>query len=148
MESMLSKDHVRTHIHASDWADAIRQAGNILVDAGSIQPAYIDSMIESVKNLGPYIVIMPQFALAHASPCEAVKKSDISLITLEKPVDFGSTNDPVFVILCLACTDSSSHLEHLSKIASLLMEEGRINEIIKAKDENEIVRLFQSNYSC
>ena len=34
----------------------------------------MEKMIQSVKELGPYIVIMPGFALAHAAPCEDVGK--------------------------------------------------------------------------
>lgn len=129
MKSMLDKNHVRIHVKAADWEDAIRQAGDVLLREGSIQPAYIDNMIQSVKNLGPYIVIMPKLALAHSAPCDAVQKSDIALITLDEPVDFGSSNGPVSVVLCLACTDSSSHIERLSQIAGLLMEENTMIKI-------------------
>lgn len=144
MVSMLEKTHVKIRVHAADWEDAIRHAGMLLVDTGSITPAYIDSMIQSVKTLGPYIVILPGFALAHAAPCEAVKKSDIALITLDEPIDFGSENGPVSVILCLACTDSSSHLDRLSQIAELLMQENKIEQIASAESPDEVVRLFQT----
>ena len=45
-------------------------------------------------------------ALAHEAPCEDVVKSDMALITLDTPVEFGSPNDPVSVLLCLGCTDT------------------------------------------
>ena len=123
MENILNESHIRIREEARDWEGAIRRAGEVLVQAGSIKPGYIDKMIRSVKELGPYIVIMPGFALAHAAPCEDVIKSDIALITLKNPVCFESPNDPVSVVLCLGCTDSSSHLDMLSAIAELLMEE-------------------------
>ena len=144
---ILDKNHVRIRVKADSWQDAIREAGNVLLDAGSIRPEYIDSMIDSVNTLGPYIVIMPKLALAHSAPSAAVCKSDISLITLESPVCFHSPNDPVSVVLCLACTDSSSHLDHLSRIAGILMEEGTVEQIIAAVSEEEIVRLFQAAYA-
>ena len=137
MVSMLEESHVQIHVHADDWEDAIRKAGNVLVTAGSIDTSYIEHMIQSVKTLGPYIVIMPGFALA-------VKKSDIALITLDHPIDFGSENGPVSVILCLACTDSSSHLDRLSQIAELLMQEHKIEQIASAQTPDDVVRLFQT----
>ena len=109
-----------------------------------VDASYIEHMIQSVKTLGPYIVIMPGFALAHAAPCEAVKKSDIALITLDHPIDFGSENGPVSVILCLACTDSSYHLDRLSQIAELLMQEHKIEQIASAQTPDDVVRLFQT----
>ena len=85
---------------------------------------------------------MPGFALAHAAPCEDVIKSDIALITLKNPVCFESPNDPVSVVLCLGCTDSSSHLDMLSAIAELLMEEDRIPEIAKAGSTKEVIEVL------
>lgn len=142
MDKILSKDHIRIQEKAADWEDAVYRAGDVLVRAGSIKPGYIDRMIQSVKELGPYIVIMPGFALAHAAPCDDVIKSDISLITLKEAVSFGSPNDPVSVVLCLGCVDSTSHLDMLSEIAELLMEEGRIEQIAKAADVEEVMGIL------
>lgn len=74
MVSMLEESHVQIHVHADDWEDAIRKAGNVLVTAGSIDTSYIEHMIQSVKTLGPYIVIMPGFALASRSPLRSYEK--------------------------------------------------------------------------
>ena len=128
MENILNESHIRIREEARDWEGAIRRAGEVLVQAGSIKPGYI--------------VIMPGFALAHAAPCEDVIKSDIALITLKNPVCFESPNDPVSVVLCLGCTDSSSHLDMLSAIAELLMEEDRIPEIAKAGSTKEVIEVL------
>ena len=95
MDKILNESHIRIKEKAADWEEAVRKAGAVLVEEGSIRPAYVEKMIQSVKELGPYIVIMPGFALAHAAPCEDVVKSDMALITLDTPVEFGSPNDPV-----------------------------------------------------
>ena len=128
MDKILNKSHIRIKEKAADWEEAIRKAGAVLVEAGSIRPAYVEKMIQSVRELGPYIVIMPGFALAHAAPCEEVLKSDVALITLETPVEFGSPNDPVSVVLCLGCTDSTSHLDTLSGIAETLLAEEKMEQ--------------------
>ncbi len=142
MDNILEKSHIRIKEPATHWEDAIRRAGEVLVQAGSIKPAYIEKMIQSVKDLGAYIVIMPGFALAHAAPCEDVLKSDMSLITLKEPICFGSVNDPVSVVLCLGCADTTSHLDTLSSIAELLMEEGRIEQIAQAGSPEEILGIL------
>ena len=46
MVSMLEESHVQIHVHADDWEDAIRKAGNVLVTAGSIDTSYIEHMIQ------------------------------------------------------------------------------------------------------
>lgn len=142
MGTFLNKDHIRVNETASDWEEAIRKAGAVLVDENSIAPAYVEKMIQSVKDLGPYIVIMPGFALAHAAPCEDVYRSDVALITLKEPISFGSPNDPVSVVLCLGCTDSSSHLDMLSAIAETLMGDGCIQKLSQAVDVDEILQIL------
>jgi len=74
MEKIALKD-IRVGVTAGDWRQAIRQAGQLLVDDGRITAAYVDAMIRSVETLGPYMVLMPGFALAHAAPSAAVKST-------------------------------------------------------------------------
>lgn len=143
MSFLLDDKHVKVHVPAASWEDAIRAAGQILVDAGSITDQYILNMIQAVNELGPYIVLMPKLALAHAAPCDAVKKTDISLITLEKPVDFGSVNGDVSVVLCLACVDRTSHMEKLSQIAEVLMQDEMVNKLETAEDMETVIQLLR-----
>ena len=138
MEELVKKDNIRVGLDASDWKEAIRLAGEPLIKSGYIERQYIEDMIRSVEELGPYIVLTKGFALAHSAPCPAVLRSGISLITLQEPVCFGSGNDPVNVVMCLACTDKVSHIETLQKIARILMREGSIERLAEAKTVEEL----------
>ena len=138
MEELVTLDRIGSRKKADNWQEAIRRAGELLLDTGDIEEAYINNMIDSVNELGPYIVLTKGFALAHSAPCEAVKKTGISLINLEKPVDFGSSNDPVKVVMCLACVDQKSHIDHLKKIAEKLMEEGMIEKLSNCNSDKEL----------
>ena len=51
---------------AGSWEEAVRLAGGLLERQGHIDPSYTEAMVNMVKELGPYIVIMPGVALAHA----------------------------------------------------------------------------------
>ena len=135
---ILSVDHILAGVKAETWQQAVEAAGQVLVDHGSITPEYIE--------LGPYMVLMPHFALAHAAPCAAVLRDDMSLIILDEPVVFGSPNDPVKVILCLACTDKESHMNALAKVAEALMEESVFDALMgasTAEDAYEALNSFQ-----
>ena len=129
MEEVIHFHHILINQHADSWEDAIRQAAAPLIKSEAIKEAYVDSMINSVKTLGPYIVIMPHFALAHAAPSDAVKRSEISIATFVEDVIFHSDNDPVKVVMCLACKDKTSHMKQLSLIAEKLMKEEIIEQI-------------------
>ena len=138
MSEIIKKESIKTNVDASDWKDAIRKAGQLLLDAGSIKQEYIENMIKSVEKLGPYIVLMPGFALGHSEPCPEVIKTDLSLITLTNPVDFGSVNDPVKVVMCLACVDKESHMSTIQTIAMKLMEDNAIEDMMNCKTVDEL----------
>lgn len=135
---LIEKGHLRVHVPANTWEEAIAQAGAVLEEAGSITHDYVDAMIAAVREFGPYIVIMPGFAIAHAAPCPAVKKEDIALVTLEKPLDFGSPNDPVLVVLCVSCINHESHLNALQKVAEALDSEEIFAEMFGAETVDEL----------
>lgn len=140
MEEIIRKENIRLNLKANNWEEAIHMAGMPLVECGSITETYIENMISSVKELGPYIVLMPGFALAHSAPCDAVIKSDLSIVTFENDISFGQDKEPVRVIMCLACTDKEAHIERLSHIATLLMDDTRdvLSMIIGCKDVDEL----------
>ena len=51
---------------AGSWEEAVRLAGGLLERQGHIDPSYTEAMVNMVKELGPYIVIMPGVALTRA----------------------------------------------------------------------------------
>ncbi len=78
-------------------------------------------MVQSVEDHGPYIVVAPGFALAHARSSEAVRQTAISWVRLNNPVPFGSkAHDPVGLVVALAARDSSAHLQTMKELAALL----------------------------
>lgn len=105
---------------ASSWRDALRLAGGALVASGAATDAYTDAMIGLVEEHGPYIVISPGLAFAHARPGPAVLRDGLAVVTLESPVTFGHPhNDPVRVVLGLAVAGVGAHLESIGEIANL-----------------------------
>lgn len=142
MDKIIDIKNIKVNQIAENWKEAIQIAGSSLVECGSIEKKYIDQMIESVETLGPYIVIMPYFALAHAAPGESVISSDISIATFKNDIYFHTENDPVRIVLCLACIDKTSHMRKMQKLAKILMDETIISKICNCKDEKELFDLF------
>ncbi|MFW5827314.1 MAG: PTS sugar transporter subunit IIA, partial [Alkalispirochaeta sp.] len=52
----------------ADWEEAIRVGGRLMIDAGLVEPRYIDAIISNHKEMGPYFVIAPGIAMPHAKP--------------------------------------------------------------------------------
>ena len=72
----------------------------------------------------------------------AGRKKQDSLINLKDPVNFGSGNDPVRVVMCLACKDREAHIEKLQKIATKLMETDMIDLLAKCETDTDLYDLI------
>ena len=116
---------------AADWREAVELAGNLLVQSGRTTPDYTNAMIQAIEELGPYLVIAPGIALAHARPADSVLATGMSLVTLAQPVAFGNlANDPVGLVFALAATDHDSHIEILQGFAGLMSDPTIVNSLL------------------
>ncbi|WP_243887985.1 PTS sugar transporter subunit IIA, partial [Dermatophilus congolensis] len=139
LKELLPIEAVNVNITAPDWRCAISEAGALLNATGTADPAYTDAMIATVDTHGPYIVIAPGFAFAHARPDSSVHHTGMSAIRLTHPVEFGNPdNDPVTLIVALAATDSDAHQQALAELAGLLSDPTRRAAIETATTATEL----------
>lgn len=144
IKEILTPDMVEVKVHVDYWQDAIKYAGNLLYKNGYIEECYIDNMINIVKEYGPYIVLLPGMALAHARPEHGAKKIGISLITLDKPVCFGHEQfDPVKVVFALSALDNSSHLELIGEMGTLFEDEQVLADLANSQSKQELLSIIE-----
>lgn len=145
LKDVLTTDFIKLNVDVENWEQAVRCGGKILKDNNVIDERYIEGMINTVKTLGPYIVIAPGIAMPHARPDDSVKKIGMSLITLNNPINFGNKeHDPVEIVVCLCAIDHSSHLKALSELVTFLGEEEFINTVKNSTNPNEIINYIEN----
>ena len=144
LRDMLGEKTVLLNQTVSDWKEAVRIGGNMLVDVKAAEPKYVDAMIRFAEELGPYIVIGEGLALPHARPEEGVLETCFSLLTLSEPIEFGNEyNDPVYVVFCMAAIDSKAHVEALRQICTLCGEPENFEKIKNAQTLQDIQDLLE-----
>src|SRR3989442_13538050 len=140
LSALLPIAAIRLNVPATDWRDAVRASGDALVAGGITTPASTDQVIAHVEQLGPYIVIAPGIALAHARPSDAVLRPGLSWVTLAQPVRFGhKDNVPVTLVVGLAAPDSSSHVQALATLPGLLEDRPRRETRLRAKTPRDVL---------
>ncbi len=145
LSTLLTKDTVRVQVAAKNWEEAIRIGGALLKDVGAISQNYIEEMVKSMKTLGPYIVIAPGIAMPHARPEMGVNKLGLSLITLKQPIFFGNpNNDPVKLVLCLAASNETEHIEAMAELVSLLSDAQKIKNIEKYNEIASVLEIISN----
>lgn len=122
-QSLIDNKSIKLQASASDWYEAVKIGTDMLVDSGAILPDYHDAIINSVKELGPYICIAPNLALPHARPENGVLKTAFALVTLAEPIYFDGEDEPVDVLITLAGSSSDEHMEGLMQITQILDDE-------------------------
>ena len=123
LSELLPVEAVRLDVPCADWREAVRTAGDLLVATGSSTDEYTAEMIRNVEENGPYIVVAPGFAFAHARPSPAVLHSGMSWVRLVEPVEFGhESNDPVHLVVALAAQDAGDHTAAMAALARLLAD--------------------------
>lgn len=137
---LLPADAIAVHVPASGWRDAVRAAGRRLVASGATRPGYTEAMIAVVEDLGPYIVLAPGFALAHARPSDDVRRTGLSLVTLAQPVEFGhAANDPVRLVVGLAARDHAEHSDALATVAAMASDAEVMGALLAATSVDEVL---------
>lgn len=143
LSKMISSSTIALNIEANDWKEAVRISGQLLVNNGSVEERYIDAMIETVKSIGPYIVIAPGVALPHAWPEDGVIEPCMSLITLKNPVEFGNkNNDPVKLVVSFGTIDHKAHVKAISKLARIIGDEKKRDGLFNAQKIEQVEKII------
>ena len=127
----LTKKDIRLGQEISNKEEAIRKAGEILVENG-----YVDS-----DYMGNFIAIPHGTDEAKKS----IKSTGISIIQIPGGVSFAKPEDTedkmVFVVFGIAGKDGE-HLELLSKIAIFCSEQENVIKLVNAATEEEVITLL------
>ncbi|RAJ68917.1 PTS system ascorbate-specific IIA component [Streptomyces sp. Amel2xB2] len=143
VSELLPENAVRLDAVAGDWREAIRLAGELMTRTGTGTADYTAEMIRNVEENGPYIVIAPGFALAHARPSPAVLRTGMSWVRLARPVEFGhETNDPVDLVVGLAAEDKGAHQAALAELARLLADPATERALREASGPEALLALL------
>ncbi len=143
LNQALAEGSISVRATASNWKQALELAGDALVRSNRTTPQYTEAMVQAFEELGPYMVIAPGIALAHARPSEAVLGTGLALITLSEPVVFGSeANDPVQLVIGLAAVDHDSHINLMASLSELLMDVMKVNMLLQAENVEQVRELL------
>lgn len=122
------------------WKNLIQLAGQPLLDDGLIAQEYIDEIVTTCTEKGPYMNIGPNIVLAHARPLPSTRKAVMALLLSKQPAAL--LDDPAHTArlwIFLATPDNQSHIELIQKLAALLMNADRVQRVLAANSQEELL---------
>ncbi|MGF7531290.1 PTS sugar transporter subunit IIA [Bacillus paralicheniformis] len=141
MKPVLAKENIHLNQSAATQEEAIRLAGKALVDAGYVTADYIEKMLEREGLTSTYMG--NAIAIPHGTEDSKrdVLHSGISVIQLPEGVEYGDGN--IAKVIFGIAGKNDEHLDILSKIAIVCSEADKVERIINAKNEDELMAVFE-----
>lgn len=129
------------------WQEALQLSCQSLIEQGLITEEYVDEIIQNVKDNGPYIVIADQVAMPHAmSNSPGVTGTGISFTKFPKPVIFHDEatgeDKPATLFFTLAAKNAEEHLENITHLMDLLMDEETVAALLETKTIEDFKKLI------
>lgn len=146
LQGILTEDMVQVKHEVSSWQDAIRISAHPLIERSYITESYVSAMIQNVRELGPYIVIAPDIAIAHARPDNNVNHVGLSLLKIDKSINFAEDSHYASLVFVLAAVDNDQHLGMLAELANVLNDQEKVAQIKNSPSVPEILKIiYESN---
>ncbi|ORC24429.1 PTS mannose transporter subunit IIA [Rothia nasimurium] len=143
-EQVLTASTIRLGARAADRADAIDQAGALLVATGKVDESYVAAMHEREASVSTYMG--NGLAIPHGTneAKDAIHSSTMSLVRLSEPVEWNGK--PVTFVIGIAGA-GGTHLELLQKVAKIFSNKQKVAELEAATTEQEILDIFGKEQS-
>nr|PZN68225.1 MAG: PTS mannitol transporter subunit IIA [Bacillota bacterium] len=125
---------------AADKWEAIRLVGNRLVEAGHVEPAYVEAMIERERAFTTYVG--NGLAIPHgvAESKRLIRSSGLAIAQFPQGIDFGDGNTAYLVIGIAGVGDE--HLELLSSIALRCEDPAVVMRLARAPRAEDLLEAF------
>jgi mannitol PTS system EIIA component len=142
LTELLAPASIRLDSHATGRDDAIRQAGAALVEAGAVDPSYVDAMLERENSVSTFVgegVAIPHGTLAGK---DAVKDDAIVVLRFPDGVDWDG--NPVSVAVGIAAK-GNGHIALLSQLATVLLDPEKAEALRNATTTDRVYELLASD---
>jgi len=131
--SYLSADSVEVDADASDWEQAVRMSGRLLLRAGAVTEEYVEAMVKNIYDNGmsshSYIVICPGMAIPHADPDKGAMRDAVSVLRLSSPVILGTDEVRYFVGLSVLGSETANKI--ILNIVKIFSDQSKTEEMEK-----------------
>ena len=133
----LTPQNIRIGARAANKNEAIRAAGQVLVESGFIEPGYIESMIGREGQANTYLGNGISIPHGMAKDRELIRATGISVVQLPEGVEWGPGKVAHLIVGIAAKSDE--HLGVLAALTDVLDDPAKAELLAKTKDPNDII---------
>ncbi len=136
---VLTLDSIVLNGSARTAADAISEAGQLLVAAGAVDPAYVDAMHARESSISTYMG--NGLAIPHGTndAKDAIRRTGLSFVRYAEPIDWNGKPAEFVVGIAGAGKD---HMALLTRIAQVFLKADDVARLRQAQTADEIKALL------
>jgi PTS system mannitol-specific IIA component len=138
-QALLDPSAIRLAETATDRNAAIRRCGEVLVETGAVDPAYVEAMLEREQSISTYVgegVAIPHATLAGK---QAVHRDALAVLRFPAEVDWDGF--PVSVCVAIAAR-GDGHVAILAELAQILLDPDRAAALRAATSPEAVLELL------
>jgi PTS system mannitol-specific IIA component len=139
-DAILERRAIRLDERAATRDDAISRCGDVLVEVGAVDPAYVRTMLDRERSISTYVgegVAIPHGTLEGKS---AVRRDALAVLRFPDTVDWGG--NPVTLCVAIAA-QGDGHVDLLAELAEILLDEDRAKALRQSTDPDEVMTLLK-----
>lgn len=140
---VLSPDSIVLSGQAGTTADAINEAGELLVAVGAVEASYVDAMHERERSVSTYMG--NGLAIPHGTngAKAKIRHSGISVVRYPEAIDWGGK--PVEFVIGIAGA-GDDHLALLNRIAQVFVDENQVARLRTARTPSEVKAVLDNGH--
>jgi mannitol/fructose-specific phosphotransferase system IIA component len=139
---ILSLERISLHAEAADKLDAIRKAGQLLVDSGCVLPQYVEGMLARERSMSTCMgngVAIPHGIYENR---DHILKTGLSFLQLPGGVQWDE-DEKVFLVIGIAAS-SDEHVHVLANLADVIDDEAKLAELLSTTDPTVVVNYLDA----
>lgn len=138
----IERKNIHLGLQAANKEEAIRFAGNKLVELGYVEPEYVNAMFEREALVSTYLG--ESIAVPHGTveAKDRVKKTGIVICQYPSGVQFTEDNDDVAKLVIGIAAKNDEHIQVITTITNALDEPEAIEKLTSTKDIEEILNIL------
>ncbi|MFM1538839.1 PTS sugar transporter subunit IIA [Helcococcus bovis] len=141
----IEKENIFLNLQSTTKEEAIRLAGNKLLEAGYVADGYVESMLHREELLTTYMDYGVAIPHGDRESQQLIIQSGIVFLQFKDGIDFGNGNKAE--ILIASAGKGNNHLRILSGLATLLKKPEIVDLFVSTNDEeviyNELVKYIK-----
>ncbi|WP_086980681.1 PTS mannitol transporter subunit IICBA [Vibrio aphrogenes] len=144
----IERKNICLGLTAANKEEAIRFAGNKLVELGYAEPEYVDAMFEREKLVPTYLG--ESIAVPHGTveAKDRVIKTGIIICQYPAGVQFGEDDDEVAKLVIGIAAKNDEHIQVITTITNALDDPEAIDKLTSTTDVEEVLEILQSNQAA